>query len=101
MLTKTKRASRLGIALAAGLGLGVIGTASVARADQNHDPDFDAAYDLNHDGVLSADEQEAMYYDRDQDGRLAPDERSEWRDDQWHRTDRGRYYEYRGDRYYP
>jgi len=100
MLTNTKRRpSRLGLALAAGLGLGLVSTASTAMADQNQDPDFDAMYDVNHDGVLSAEEQEAMYYDRDQDGRVDGDERGEWRDDHWNRNRHNRYYEYRGDRY--
>lgn len=100
MLTKTtRRPSRLGIALAAGLGLGIVGAASTAQADQNQDPEFDAMYDVNRDGVLSAEEQEAMYYDRDQDGRVDRQERGEWRDDHWNHNRRNRYYEYRGDRY--
>ena len=75
---KQRRRTRLALAVAAALGVGLIGWAGTAEAnDEFVDPHYYSDYDLNHDGLIDHFERDLMHYDRDGDARLDPIERQD------------------------
>ena len=75
---KNRRNTRLALGVAAALGVGLIGWAGTAEADDQFvDPHYYSDYDLDHDGVIDHFERDLMHYDRDGDGRLDPIERAD------------------------
>jgi hypothetical protein len=103
--TMNARNRKLGLALAAVVGLGVTTTAGTADAQSRYRDRHDRSgwlmslYDHDRDGRLDHQERQVMEFDRNRDGRLSRFERRRLEDSMWSQDDDDRFYsEYDRDR---